>query len=144
MDVITGGIGGKIMDTIDKFVPDKDLNATLKHQLSMATLTADIDLQKTEVEAERDVQIAIEQTHQVELNQSDIYTKQTRPKIARQSWFLGSVYAAITVFSMLVDPFVEADLASLVFDPIMFGTLVGPALWYSGMRGIDKWKNGNK
>jgi hypothetical protein len=143
VDALTGGIGGKILDTIDKFVPDKDLRDKLKHALSMAELTGDLDLQKVEIEAERDTQIVIEQTHQAALNQQDLYTKRTRPKIARQSWLLCIGYVIVTIFGGgLADPFVAADLSTLAFDPVIFGTLAGPALWYMGMRGFDKWKNG--
>lgn len=152
-DALTGGIGAKIFGTIDKLVPDRDLNQQLKHSLDMAELTAGVDLKKVEVEAERDVTIAIETTHQAALNQSDLVTKRTRPKIASSSWRLTWWYTLATIGTQVGAVFVETmanySLAAgevpftmpvVAFDPIIFGTLAGPALWYMGMRGIDKWK----
>ena len=141
---LTGGIGEKIVGTIDKFVTDKDLKAQLTHALSMAELTGEMDLERIEIEANRDMQLQIEQTHQVALNQNDLYTKRTRPKIARQSWALCAGYMILTILGGgLMDPFVDADLSTLKFDPVVFGTLASPAFWYMGMRGLDKWKNGS-
>ena len=155
LDFLSGGIASKIAGTIDKFVPDKDLALQLKHELSMANLTADIDLKKVEIEAERDVQVAIETTHQVELNQSDLLTKQTRPKIAASSWRLTWWYTIATIGTDVAAVFIETianwnlaegetafDMPTVAFDPVIFATLAGPALWYMGMRGLDKWKNG--
>ena len=144
IDAFTGGIGEKIFGTIDKLVPDRDLAKTLKHQLSMTELVGSIDLQKIEMEAERDMQIEIEKTHQAALNQNDLYTKRTRPKIARQSWLLCAGYTLLTIGGGgMLDPFIVADLSTLRFDPVVFGTLASPAFWYMGMRGFDKWKNGS-
>ncbi len=140
VDMLSGGIGGKIVDGINKFIPDKDLAKQLAQELDMTKLLGGIDLQKIEIEAEKEMQIEIEKTHQAALNQEDLYTKRTRPKIARQSWGTGIGYAIITVGAALVDPFVDADLSTLKFEPMIFGTLVGPAVWYMGMRGFDKWK----
>ena len=144
LDVLSGGIGGKIFDTIDKLVPDKDLRETLKGALDMKRLTGDIDLEKVAIEAERDTQLAIEQTHQAALNQSDLSTKRARPDIARSSWRLCWFYTVSTIGSQVLEVFVEAifdvDMPTVAFDPVIFGTIAGPALWYMGMRGFDKWK----
>ncbi len=112
----------------------QDPNAAVK----LAQIEA--DLEKTKLQTERDVQVAVEQTHQAALNQADLRTKRTRPDIARQSWILAAFYAVVTIFGKLIDPFVEADLSTLVFDSVAFGTLAGPAVWYMGMRTADKWK----
>ena len=146
LDAFTGGIGEKIFGTIDKLVTDKDLKAQLTHALSMTELSGSIDIEKIQIEAERDMQIEIEKTHQAALNQNDLYTKRTRPKIARQSWMLCAGYMILTIMcGGLLDPFVDADLSTLKFDPVVFGTLASPAFWYMGMRGLDKWKqNGGR
>lgn len=140
LNVLTGGVGQKIGDIVDQMVPDKDLARQLKHELDLRILMSEAELAKVRMDAEKEIAVAVEETHQAALNQQDLYTKRTRPKIARQSWLLGATYAAVTVLGTLADPFLEADLSTLVFDPVAFGTLVGPALWYMGMRGFDKWK----
>jgi len=118
--------------------------------VKLAELESNIEMVK--IQAERDVQVAQEETHQAALNQNDLYTKQTRPKIARQSWGAALSYAVLTVFGQLggsvYNANIEAgskalELAMISFDPLVFGTLAGPAVWYQGMRSIDKWKNGS-
>jgi hypothetical protein len=96
------------------------------------------------IQAEADTQMAIEATHQAALQQSDLVTKRTRPRIARQSWAASLAYALITIFGTMLDPFITQDLSTLAFDPVIFGTLAGPALWYMGMRGLEKYKHGNQ
>jgi hypothetical protein len=141
LGIIGGKVGERIMGVVDKNVKDKDLRERLKHELDMSALLSGAELRKIELEAERDLRVEIEKTHQAEMNQADLYTKRTRPKIARQSWVLAGVYAGATIFGRLVDPFITSDLSTLAFDPVAFGTLAGPALWYMGMRGFDKWKH---
>lgn len=123
-----------------------DPNAAVK----LAELEA--SLEQAKIQAQRDERLAIEETHQAALNQNDLYTKRTRPKIARQSWLLCVIYTVITIFAQLLGTVFNAnraadvppvDVSALTFDPVIFGTLAGPALWYMGMRGLDKWKNGS-
>ena len=88
--VLTGGVIDKAIDLIDKAVSDKDLAQQLKAQLETLRLTqaheielARIELEKTDVVAEAQIEVAQQVTFQAEVNQADLYTKQTRPKIAR-------------------------------------------------------------
>jgi len=133
---ILGSLGGKIGDVIDQAVTDKDLANKLKHDIEKTLIdsTTQVRLQQEMTAQET------ERTHQAALNQSDIYTKRARPKIAIESWRLAIGYALLSFGEQVVR---GAD-AVLSFDPVIFGTIAGPALWYMGMRGIEKtaayWK----
>lgn len=140
IDLFTGGLGEKVGDIIDQLVPDKDLRRRLKQELDMTRLIGKQKLELARVQSDRDVQLAIEKTHQAALNQSDLKTKRTRPLIARQSWYLAGGYAFMHIFSTLLAAF-TVNVTEIEFDSVVFGTLAGPALWYMGMRGFDKWKN---
>lgn len=120
--------------------------------VKLAELEANVE--GIRLQAEADTQQAIEATHQAALNQSDLITKRTRPRIARQSWIASLFYAALTIFAQLIGTVYNAnledgqftqaiDVSALTFDPVIFGTLAGPALWYMGMRGLEKYKHGN-
>lgn len=142
------GFGGTI---IDQLVPDKDLNAKLKSGFETIVENNRAELDKLGLQAYTDEQAEIEATHRAALGQSDLKTKRTRPDIARSSWRLAWWYLVATIGSQVLSTFIEAlsriwvealDVPSVAFDPIIFGTVSGPALWYMGMRAIDKYKNG--
>ena len=120
----------KAVDVVDKLVPDKDLKEKLKHELEKEMLAANLQLEMKQQETMQE----IERTHQAELNQSDVFTKQTRPRIARESWRLCVGYALIAFGCMAI----QKEDAALKFDAAVFGTIAAPALWYMGMRGMEK------
>jgi len=147
---VKGIMGGKgVGDLVSEFITDKDKAAEFVHKMELAVL-ADKDL-------ERQAEIAFEETMTnritAELHQSDVYTKQTRPKIARQSWYLTIAYA---IFSTIVAPLlahftaqtgpdgvvVAGVFAGLTFQWEVFIAIASPALTYMGVRTFDKWKNG--
>jgi len=137
---------GKIIDTvfskgsdlISEFITDKDKAAEFEHKYRIAVLE---DGQLTQ-EIERDMFEAQQKTIQAELHQNDLYTKRTRPKIARQSWYVTALYAILSSFLPVLPK--AWELQAPVFEWQIFLVLASPALTYMGVRGIDKWKNGSK
>ena len=93
-------------------------------------------------EIERDMFQAQQKTIQAELHQNDLYTKRTRPKIARQSWYVTATYAILSSFLPVLPA--SWGLQAPVFEWQIFLVLASPALTYMGVRGLDKWKNGSK
>lgn len=99
----------------------------------------ELDIQKEQVKADRDARIA-------ELANTDVYTKRTRPLIARQSWYVAAAYA---LGINLVFPIGEAanlwtSIPTTTFSWEVFLALAAPALTYMGVRGFEKWKHGDK
>ena len=64
LEALSGGIGGKILDTIDKFVPDKDLRDTLKKmgviaEVALPELEEGAVAQEPTEEPARDIRLAV-------------------------------------------------------------------------------------
>lgn len=131
------GVGGGI---IKELVQDKDLAKQLDHAFRTQLSLQAAEFKQLELAVERDMFEAQQKTVQAELHQSDLYTKRTRPKIARQSWYITAVYA---LSSMLLPVAPEAwGLGEPAIDWQIFLVLASPALTYMGVRGFEKWKNG--
>ncbi len=98
----------------------------------------ELDLQKAQVEADRDARVA-------ELANTDIYTKRTRPLIARQSWYVAAAYAILcNVGIPLYAALAQIPPIIVTFDWSVFLALCAPAMTYTGVRGLEKWKHGSK
>jgi len=131
---------GKGADIISELVTDKDLAKQLDHEFRSMVENNSAQFKALEVEAEKEQFVAHQKTVQAELHQSDLYTKRTRPKIARQSWYVTATYA---LSSMLLPVVPEAwELGVPAIDWQIFLVLASPALTYMGVRGFEKWKNG--
>ena len=131
------GVGG---DIIKELVQDKDLVKQLDHafrtQLSMEGAT----YKQLELTAEKEMFISQQETVRAELHQNDLYTKRTRPKIARQSWYVTALYA---LSGMIIPAFPESwGVQAPVIQWEIFLVLASPALTYMGVRGFEKWKSG--
>ena len=127
---------GKGADLISEFITDKDKAAEFEHKLRLAV----IEDGALERQVEADMFAAQQETIQAELHQSDLYTKQTRPKIARQSWYVTGAYA---ISGMLIPALPESlGLQAPVIQWEIFLVLASPALTYMGVRGFEKWKAG--
>ncbi|MCZ6775251.1 MAG: 3TM-type holin [Ignavibacteria bacterium] len=132
------GVSGKI---ISELVTDKDLAKQLDHAFRSQVSMEAADFKQIEIEAEKEMFLAQQKTVQAELHQSDLYTKRTRPKIARQSWYITAIYA---LSSMLLPVAPEAwGLGEPSIDWQIFLVLASPALTYMGVRGFEKWKHGS-
>lgn len=151
-DIISAVIN-KGSDLIAEIVTDKDEAARLDHAFRSQISAQSADIKKIEMESETRMFESEQVTHQAALNQADLYTKRTRPKIARQSWYLTISYA---VFSTIVAPilgyftakhgpdgeFVAGVFSGVAFQWEVFIAVASPALAYMGVRGFEKWKNG--
>ncbi len=140
---------GKIIDTvfskgadlISEFITDKDKAIEFEHRYRIALLEDG----QFSIEVEKDIYVAHQATIQAELQQNDTYTKRTRPIIARRSFYAGLAYALLT--SLPVDgvaiPFTETVMMAWQFQWSVLMLLYSPALTYMGVRGLEKWKNGD-
>lgn len=141
---ILSGLWEKIVDKggsiISELVTDKDLAKKLEHEFKSMMSTQEHEFKTFELEVERSMFEHQQKTIQAELHQNDLYTKRTRPKIARQSWYVTAAYALMSTFLPMLP---EAwELQAPVFQWEMFLVLASPALTYMGVRGFEKWKGG--
>lgn len=133
---------GKVIDVgggiISELVTDKDLAKRLDHEFRSMFQTHAAEFKQLELAAERDMFEAQQKTVQAELHQNDLYTKRTRPKIARQSWYVTALYA----LSGMIIPALPAgwELQAPAIQWEIFLVLASPALTYMGVRGFEKWK----
>ena len=141
---ILGDLWSKIVDhggsIISEIVKDKDLAAQLEHEFRTQMETNQAAFKQAEIETETRMFEAQQKTIQAELQQSDLYTKRTRPKIASHSFYAGLVYALLTAI-----PESGLDLRWVILMPWQFEwevlmILYSPALTYMGVRGFEKWK----
>lgn len=136
------GVGGGI---ISKLVTDKDLAKRLEHEFKSMVQNNAAEFAQLELDAEKDMFVAQQETIQAELHQNDQYTKRTRPNIARKSFYAGLAYALLTALpeAGFPIPFSDAVLMPWQFESTVLMLLYSPALTYMGVRGFEKWKNGN-
>lgn len=139
---LLGKIADKGGDIIKELVTDKDLAKKLDHQFRVLLSSQNHDTEQLLIQTEERIFEAQQKTIQAELQQNDTYTKRTRPKIARRSFYAGLVY-------MLLSSIPEGGLSfgSVVLEPWTFRWEVlllaySPALTYMGVRGFEKWKAG--
>ena len=141
---ILGDLWGKIVDKggdiIKELVTDKDLAKNLDHAFRTQMAASQHEFKTLELQVEQKMFEAQQQTIQAELHQSDLYTKRTRPKIARQSWYVTAAYALISTFLPMAPE--TWGLQQPVFQWEMFLVLSSPALTYMVVRGFEKWKSG--
>ena len=121
-------------DLVSEFITDKDKAAEFRHKLEMAVL-ADAGLAR-DVEAR--LFEAQQATIQAELAQTDLYTKRTRPIIARRSFYAGLGYVLLTALPAQG----IYGLMPWTFNWEVLMLMYAPALTYMGVRGFEKWKSG--
>ena len=143
---ILSGLWEKVIDKggsiIQELVTDKDLAKKLEHEFKALMSTQAHEFKTFELEVERDMYAAQQKTIQAELHQNDLYTKRTRPIIARRSFYAGLSYALLTSL-----PEAGVNLYFILLEPWQFewavlSLLYSPALTYMGVRGFEKWKSG--
>jgi hypothetical protein len=141
---ILSGLWEKVVDKggdiISELVTDKDLAKELDHAFRMEMATSEAEFKTLELEVEGRMFEAQQQTIQAELHQNDLYTKRTRPKVARQSWYVTAAYALMSTFLPMLPE--DWGLQAPAFQWEMFLVLASPALTYMGVRGFEKWKAG--
>jgi len=142
LEVVADKAGG----IISELVTDKDLAKRLDHEFRSLLSTQNSDIKKLELQIEADMFQSQQVTIQAELHQTDVYTKQTRPKIARQSWRISVFYAIwsmldgvlLHLFGAEPDVITQLDIA-FVWE--VYLAIAAPALTYMGVREFGKWKN---
>lgn len=132
----SGGLGEKIAGIIDKRIPDRDLATKLNHELSVLVTTQEHEARQAILQAEQQFEAELTKRVQADAASGDPYTQRTRPMIARQSWYAGCGYIAVSVVSQLVPQYV----AMIVLDWGILMAIYSPALTYMGVRSFDKWK----
>ena len=139
---ILGDLWGKIVDVgggiISELVTDKDLAKELEHAFRSQMSREAHEFRTMELQAEKEIYEAHQKTVQAELHQSDLYTKRTRPKIARQSWYITATYALSTLLIPVAPEVWGLGEPKLEWE--VFLVLASPALTYMGVRGFEKWK----
>lgn len=135
MSIAILGLAGKLLD---KFIPDPEAKA--KAQLELAQMQANGELAKMANDTkvlELNLQDG-QQAHQQQQetirngdNADDEYVRQTRPKLARQSWYGGLLYAMTFEAAQAAGKGTGADLEILLL-------VLSPALAYIGFRTFDK------
>lgn len=145
---ILGGLWEKIVDKggdiIGKLVTDKDLAKKLEHEFRSQMDNNSHEFKKLEVETEARLYEAHQKTIQAELQQTDLYTKRARPKIATKSFYAGLAYVLMSRLPEggLAIPFSAGVLMPWQYDWEVLMLLYAPALTYMGVRGFEKWKAG--
>jgi len=143
---ILGDLWGKIVDKggsiISELVTDKDLAKKLEHEFRSQMDQNQHEFKTLEVETEARLFEAQQKTIQAELQQSDLYTKRARPKVATKSFYAGLVYVLMSRI-----PVDGIAIGSWVLMPWQYEwevlmLLYAPALTYMGVRGFEKWKAG--
>lgn len=143
---VIGELWAKLIDTagavIQEVVPDKDLAKKLDHDFRTQVEAQAETLNLKEIDAELEMFRAQQATIQVELQQSDLYTKRTRPLIARRSFYAGLAYVLLTSLPEkgLTLPLL-GTMMPWQFQWEILLLLYSPALTYMGVRTFDKWRD---
>lgn len=132
-----GGFGEKIGSVVDQLVRDKDLADKLKHEFSSLIAMQEHAVRMALIQQETDADRQQQETIRAELAQSDEYTKRTRPKLARLSWYSVIGYVGVSMISGMV-----AEVADVPIEWAVLTVLASPVLAYMGVRTFDKWKIG--
>ena len=135
IDKVIDRVVDKGAGLISELITDKDEAARLEHEWRSQLSRESHEIQKISIEAERDLAISQQATIQAELHQSDLYTKRTRPKIARQSWYVGAAYALLAAVAPALP--VAWQVGTVDFHWEVFLALVAPAMTYMGVRSVD-------
>jgi len=134
---IVDSLINKGSDLISEFITDPDKAAEFEHKFKMAVLADE----SSEREFEAEMFKAQQATIQAELHQSDLYTKQTRPRVARQSWYVTAIYALSGMIIPALPVAWGLQVPAIQWE--IFLVLASPSLTYMGVRGFEKWKNGS-
>ena len=142
LGALLGKIADKGGDIIKELVKDKDLAAQLEHQFRSQISAQDHELKAQVAVIEKDIYEAHQKTVQAELQQSDLYTKRARPKIATRSFYAGLAYVFMSKLPTAGIVFWKVSIMPWQYDWEVLMLLYAPALTYMGVRGFEKWKAG--
>lgn len=148
LGALLGKIADKGGDIINKLVKDKDLAAQLEHEFRSQVSEQDHELQAQVAAIEANIYEAHQKTVQAELQQTDLYTKRARPKIAMKSFYAGLAYVLMSMLPVdgltIAVPFTDTVMVIMPwqYEWEVLMLLYSPALTYMGVRGFEKWKAG--
>ena len=135
LNFLSGGFAEKGVELIGKVIKDKDLAERLAAEFRTLCTTQEHELKKLVIESERDAEKEFQETIRAELAQSDEYTKRTRPKLARLSFYGAAAYISASVLSLLI-----VQINDVQIDWSILMVIMSPVLTYMGVRSFDKWK----
>jgi hypothetical protein len=143
---VIGNLIGKIVDMggeiIKKLVREKDLATRLEHEFRSQMGQNAADFNTLVVETEERIFADQQKTIQAELQQSDLYTKRARPKIATKSFYAGLIYVLMSRLPVEGIVFWDWTIMPFQYEWEVLMLLYAPALTYMGVRGFEKWKAG--
>lgn len=136
-EILSGGVGKGITDIIAKKVGDKDLAVQLDHDMQALLATQSAELSKLQLTTEQSAEEEQTKRIQADAATNNAYTQQTRPKIARYSFYLTALYVLVSVTTKAL---VLTRLRPFEVDWAVLMVLASPELAYMGVRSFDKWK----
>lgn len=147
---VVEGVQGEPEDKQQAAIAEALKGLSPEQAVAFATLQADmervkqegvwreLDVQKAQIESDSRARVA-------ELQQTDVYTKRTRPLIARQSWYVAGAYALLCHVGLpLYAALAKIPPILVEFNWEVFLALCAPTLTYMGVRGFEKWRHGSK
>lgn len=132
-----GGFGEKLGGVVDQLVRDRDLADKLKHEFASLLAVQEHAVRMALIDQEKEADRQHQETVRAELAQSDEYTKRTRPKLARLSWYSVIGYVGVSMVSGMA-----TQIADVPIEWSVLTVLASPVLAYMGVRTFDKWKIG--
>lgn len=125
------------------------ISALPPEQLVVA-MEMNADAQARMVEAREETARDMEETHRERLRSDDSKVRQTRPMIARQSWFAALGYALGSVFLQPLFNIIGWGVSAEAIPAVGLGTfswevfiaLASPAFAFMGIRGVERIKAG--
>lgn len=134
----------KALQSNDPQIAVKLAEIESNHSVALASLASQQAIE--EAKANATVAVAQETTEQVrfttQVNESDIYTKRTRPTLARQSGYLAFAYAGVHMLSLVGHAVAPTHVSEISFSVEVFLGIGSIALTYCGVRSIDMWRSG--
>ena len=125
------------LETRLESMPPEQLEALANMKVELERISAERD--KARYAADSSMYAEAQETRRAEIASADQYVRRTRPKLARESFYMGTGY--IVVFTLL-HHLVKAstNIEVPMPDIAIAGLLLTPALEYIAVRSIDKVK----
>jgi hypothetical protein len=121
-----------VFGIIDKFVPDKDLAAQLKHQTEMELLKADTELQKGQIEVNKE-----------EAKSDSVFVAGWRPSVG---WICSLTLFYNFILYNLLQWLIAFNKSAITAPPPISAELLYPLLFgmlgLGAYRSFDKYKGG--
>ena len=122
--------------------------AEMAHEEVLLTLRVEdnrisAELEKARIAGDVAFQAEAQVTARIDAQSTDEYVRRTRPKIARQSFYLGAAYAGITgVVFPAINAITSTQLPTI--DPYILGALYSPCLTLMGVRSVEAFSRKGK